>query len=91
MALLRPDDFFLLRFQRYRRCFRCQLAFHTVLKISPAVTGTIASIACALDHCRVAGRSGIRTLCYPPKTVQIGLGLHNEHVSNSSDCVRYEI
>jgi dihydroxyacetone kinase len=45
-----------------------------------AVTGAIALIACTLDHCHIPGRSEYSTIL--PNTVEIGLVLHNEPVSN---------
>jgi dihydroxyacetone kinase len=60
-------------------------SFDAVLKLGQAVTGAIASIVCTLDHCHVPGRSEYSVI--PPKTVEIGLGLHNEPVSNHFDHV----
>ena len=59
------------------------MVFRTVLKLVPAVTETIASIACTLDHCHVPGCPEHSVI--PQKTVEISLGLHNEHVSNPPD------
>jgi len=37
-------------------------------------------MACTLDHCYISGRHQYSVI--PPNTVEIGLGLHNELVSN---------
>jgi len=58
-------------------------SFDAVLKLGQAVTGAIASIASTLDHCHVSGRSEYSII--PPRTVEIGLGLHNGPVSNYFD------
>ena len=80
-ALLRPDgDFFLASFQNYWRCFRSRLVFRDCPYTRP---GRHWSHRLDGSHTRPLPRP--RTSEYsviPPRTVEIGLGLHNDPASN---------
>ena len=61
-------------------------SFGAVVKLGQAVTGAIASLACTLDHCHLPGCSEYSIISR--KTVEIGLGLYSEPVSNCYNYVR---
>ena len=77
------DDFFSQVSKIIGAASEADWPFDIVLKLGPAVTEAIASIACALGHCHIPGRSEYSVI--HPKAVEIGLSLHNELVSNYSN------
>jgi dihydroxyacetone kinase len=53
--------------------------FQDLVKLGRSLSDNTGSVAAALDHCHVPGRSGDWQI--PEGRVEIGLGLHNETVS----------
>jgi hypothetical protein len=55
--------------------------FQTLVNLGRATSTHMASVAAALDHCHVPGRTGEWQI--PAGRMEIGLGLHNETVSHN--------
>jgi dihydroxyacetone kinase len=65
--------------------------FQTLVNLGRATSTHMASVAAALDHCHVPGRTGEWQI--PEGRMEIGLGLHNETVSynRDSDCLCFHV
>ena len=57
--------------------------FQTIVNLGRATSTHMSSVAAALDHCHVPGRTGEWQI--PEGRMEIGLGLHNETVSQKSE------
>jgi hypothetical protein len=56
------------------------LGFDLVLRLGRAISGAMASVCAALDHCHIPGRGRADGQHIDVGQVEIGLGLHNEKV-----------
>lgn len=57
------------------------LGFDLVLRLGRAMSGAMASVCAALDHCHIPGRGHDDGQHIDVGQVEIGLGLHNEKVN----------
>lgn len=59
------------------------MGFQELVALGRSISDNTASVCAALDHCHVPGRTGDWQI--PEGRVEIGLGLHNETVSLTSE------